>query len=132
MKYNKPNVLLIDDNETDNLISRKVLETAGFADSIHVCTSGKSALEYLENRLVEPEKLPDLLFLDINMPLVDGFLFLEEFEKLAARTKKNMEVIVLSSSDSAEDINNMAGYPSVIKFITKPMTSGIVKGLIAA
>jgi CheY-like chemotaxis protein len=128
----KPSVLLIDDNETDNLISRKILEITGYASKINICTSGVSALQYLEERIDKADELPDVLFLDINMPIVDGFVFLLEFEKLAKKMPKDIEIIVLSSSDSQEDITKMAGHPRVVKFITKPISSTAIHSLIEA
>ena len=74
-------VMLVDDNDTDNFISRRIIEITNFANSVEIKNSGKSALEYLETHKDSPENLPDYIFLDINMPIVDGFVFLYEFEK---------------------------------------------------
>jgi CheY-like chemotaxis protein len=74
-------VMLVDDNDTDNFISRRIIEITKFAGDVVIKNSGKSALEYLEDHKTTHTKLPDLIFLDINMPIVDGFVFLYEFEK---------------------------------------------------
>jgi CheY-like chemotaxis protein len=68
-------VMLVDDNDTDNFISRRIIEITKFAKNVEVKNSGKSALEYLEREQDNPAKLPDIIFLDINMPIVDGFVF---------------------------------------------------------
>ncbi|MGN6648250.1 MAG: response regulator, partial [Cytophaga sp.] len=73
-------VMLVDDNETDNFIHRRVLEMGNFSENIIVKNSGKSALEYLEANQSNPDLIPEVIFLDINMPIVDGFVFLFEFE----------------------------------------------------
>ena len=125
----KPRVLLVDDNDTDNLISRRVIELSGYASSIDVCNSGKGALELIEERLTSPELLPDVIFLDINMPIVDGFVFLYEFEILAQRITKQVDVIVLSSSDSRQDIERMQLHPRVVTFITKPLSASALRSL---
>ena len=67
-------------------------------------------------------KLPDLIFLDINMPIVDGFVFLYEFEKFDYLIKDKCKVIILSSSDNKRDIDKIVNNDHVIKFITKPLT----------
>ena len=68
-------VMLVDDNDTDNFIHKRVIELTGFAKNIIVKNSGKSALEFLESNKSNLDALPDLIFLDINMPIVDGFVF---------------------------------------------------------
>jgi CheY-like chemotaxis protein len=132
MTHTKPHVLLVDDNDTDNLISRRVLEINGYAQKITVSNSGKGALSYIEEHLTSQEELPDVIFLDINMPIVDGFVFLYEFDSLANKISKKIEIIVLSSSDSQQDIERMIKHPRVVKFITKPISSTIVQNLIEA
>jgi len=115
-------VLLVDDNDTDNFISKRIIEITKFAREVEIKSSGKSALEYLEENKEEEDKLPDIIFLDINMPIVDGFVFLYEFEKFSERIKNKCKVIILSSSDNKRDINKIVNNDHVIKFITKPLT----------
>ena len=131
MTNQKPRVLLVDDNDTDNLISRRVLEINGFASHIDVCNSGKGALTYIEEKLQTPDELPDVIFLDINMPIVDGFVFLYELEQLPLPKDKKIQIVVLSSSDSHQDIENMIQHPRVVRFITKPISTAIVRELMA-
>lgn len=132
MNESKPRVLLVDDNDTDNLISRRVIELSGYAGAIDVCNSGKGALELIEARLSNPEMLPDVIFLDINMPIVDGFVFLYEFEILAKNIHKPIDVVVLSSSDSQQDIERMQLHPRVVRFITKPLSVSAMQALMQA
>jgi CheY-like chemotaxis protein len=115
-------VMLVDDNDTDNFISKRIIEITGFAQNVEVKNSGKSALDYLEEHQDQPEKLPHLIFLDINMPIVDGFVFLYEFEKFKDAVKEKCKVIILSSSDNKRDIDKIVNNDHVIKFITKPLT----------
>ncbi|MDH3708787.1 MAG: response regulator [Cyclobacteriaceae bacterium] len=115
-------VMLVDDNETDNFISKRIIEITKFARNVIIKSSGKSALEYIGAHRNEPSKLPDLIFLDINMPIVDGFVFLYEFEKFAELVKNKCRVIILSSSDNKRDIDKIVNNDHVIKFITKPLT----------
>ncbi|MEL6533759.1 MAG: response regulator [Bacteroidota bacterium] len=115
-------VMLVDDNDTDNFISKRIIEITKFASDVEIKNSGKSALEYLEQNKEDHSRLPDIIFLDINMPIVDGFVFLYEFEKFADTVKNKCKVIILSSSDNKRDIDKIVNNDHVIKFITKPLT----------
>lgn len=115
-------VLLVDDNDTDNFISKRIIEITHFARNVEIKNSGKGALEYLEQNKDKEEMLPDFIFLDINMPIVDGFVFLYEFEKFSELVKNKCKVIILSSSDNKRDIDKIVNNENVIKFITKPLT----------
>jgi len=115
-------VMLVDDNDTDNFISKRIIEITNFAEEVIVKSSGKSALDYLNDNAGEVANLPEIIFLDINMPIVDGFVFLYEFEKFAVNIKDNCKVIILSSSDNKRDIDKIVNNDYVIKFITKPLT----------
>jgi len=115
-------VLLVDDNDTDNFISKRIIEITKFAKRVEVRNSGKSALEYLEKAQANPSELPDVIFLDINMPIVDGFVFLFEFEMFPDNIKNKCKIIILSSSNNKRDIAKIVDNEYVIKFITKPLT----------
>lgn len=117
-------VMLIDDNDTDNFISKRIIELTQFAHRVEVTSSGKGALEYLRQHQDDLANLPDLIFLDINMPIVDGFMFLYEFENLKPSVREKCKVIILSSSDNQRDINRLINNEYVIKYVTKPLTQG--------
>jgi len=115
-------VMLVDDNDTDNFISKRIIEITKFARRVEVKGSGKSALDYLKENQNNVENLPNIIFLDINMPIVDGFVFLYEFEKFNELVRSKCKVIILSSSDNKRDIDKIVNNNHVIKFITKPLT----------
>ncbi|HYG38542.1 MAG TPA: response regulator [Cytophagales bacterium] len=120
-------VMLVDDNDTDNFISKRIIEITKFAKRIEIKNSGKSALEYLEKNRNNISELPDLIFLDINMPIVDGFVFLFEFERFAEAIKNKCKIIILSSSDNKRDIDKIVNNDYVVKFITKPLTENVLE-----
>ena len=115
-------VMLVDDNDTDNFISRRIIEITKFSENVIVKNSGKDALDYLEENREMPDAIPDIIFLDINMPIVDGFVFLYEYEKFSNSVKDKCRVIILSSSDNKRDIDKIINNDFVIKFVTKPLT----------
>ncbi|MEM6846232.1 MAG: response regulator [Bacteroidota bacterium] len=115
-------VLLIDDNDTDNFISRRVIELTQFAERVVVKSSGQQALDYLQENAQTISEIPDLIFLDINMPIMDGFMFLYEFETLPADIQQKSKVIILSSSEDRRDVDKIITNQAVIKYITKPLT----------
>ena len=119
--------MLVDDNDTDNFISKRIIEITKFAHKVEVRNSGKSALDYIETNQDKPEMLPNLIFLDINMPIVDGFVFLYEFEKFNEIVKEKCKVIILSSSDNKRDIDKIVNNDHVIKFVTKPLTEAALE-----
>jgi CheY-like chemotaxis protein len=116
-------ILLVDDNETDNLITKRVIELSGRAGKIMVRNSGRSALDFLLENLTNAEALPDIIFLDINMPMVDGFSFLNEMDQFSPLLPKDINIVILSSSDSSNDIERALMHPRVLRFITKPLAS---------
>ncbi|HBH24758.1 MAG TPA: hypothetical protein DDY13_15235 [Cytophagales bacterium] len=119
-------VMLIDDNEIDNLINQKMIEAANITKHIFTHTGARSAIEFLRNiekvENVANEILPDVIFLDIDMPLMDGFQFLDEFEKLSDKTKDKCKIVMLTSSINPQDVNKSKEYSYVKKYINKPLS----------
>ena len=118
--------MLIDDDEVDNFINRRILEVNNFAEKIYVNTSGNSAIEFLQNLYVIPELadklMPKVIFVDINMPLMDGFQFIERFELLLDMAAKKSKIVILSSSANPDDKKRSKQFKNDILFLTKPLS----------
>ncbi len=121
-QYKYKNVLLIDDNEIDNFITGSVILKSYFAENAVEKSSAQAGLEYLRANQDNPDLLPEVIFLDIMMPVMDGFGFLEEFEKFDDRIKTYCKVIMLSSSESFKDLNRANSNKYVMKFLNKPLS----------
>lgn len=122
-------VMLIDDNEIDNLINQKMIESSAICQHILVHTGARSAIEFLRNieklsgAIVDAKKLiPDIILLDIDMPLMDGFQFLDEFEKLSDVVKNDIKIVMLTSSMNPNDLSRAKKSKFVSKYLNKPLT----------
>ena len=116
--------LVVDDNYIDNLVTRRLLEICNFAKNIILTESPNDAIESLRNGTV----VPDIIFLDIRMPFMDGFEFMQEFEKLDI-SKNNIKIYLLSSSLDPADIQRSSDNGYITQLIHKPLTRQILEGI---
>ncbi len=115
-------VLLVDDDEINNFISIKLIKKALLNTEIMACLNGKFAIDQLlEIQRNDPAKLPDYILLDINMPIMNGWEFLDEYKRLNIDPSGKSKVFIISSSVFSNDINKARSYPVVKDFISKPL-----------
>ncbi|MFS2187311.1 response regulator [Mucilaginibacter sp. Mucisp84] len=123
-------VLLVDDDEINNFISIKLIKKALLNTEIMACLNGKYAIEQLSDiQRKDPNKLPDYILLDINMPIMNGWEFLDEYKRLNLDPLGKSKIYIISSSVFSNDINKARSYPLVRDFISKPLNVEKIKEL---
>ena len=98
------NVLLIDDDSVFNFLNTKTLERMGIVNDIHTALNGKEALNLFNDYYQGSRQLPDIILLDLNMPIMDGFEFLEAFRKLRLSGIADVKIIIVTSSQNPKDM----------------------------
>src|SRR5688500_247546 len=128
-KFQEPakckNVLLVDEDQIDNFINERMILSTNFADEVTVKFSAMAALDHLRALKKEDAEFPAIIFLDLNMPIMDGFGFLDEVAKdneLSKHIVSKSKIIVLSSSISPADIDRASANPFVFKYLNKPLS----------
>ncbi len=119
--------ILIDDSDIDLFIQRRFLEVYNFSDTLVLYNSAEDALGWLKE--MKGEAAPDVIFLDLNMPEIDGFSFLNDFKNLPPEILSKCKIVVLTSSNSAKDREQAFSFENVIQFITKPIKQSDIEDL---
>ena len=115
-------IMLVDDDEIHSSLCYELIQKSGIASDVNIFNDAEEALEYLENNKLDLDKLPDLIFLDINMPFMDGWDFLDAYEKFSDEFEKDIILILLTSSVYKNDIERARDYKSVSEYIQTPIS----------
>lgn len=119
-------VLCVDDDTISLTISQLLLKRTGFAQEVHTAIDGSEALEYFERLFAEEADpvaaAPELILLDINMPVMNGWEFLQEYNPRFRDKLTNTHIVILSSTIDPEDFALAKQYPVVVQFISKPLS----------
>jgi len=130
MRNKLKTVLLIDDSDYDNLFHERVIRKSELVENVVIKTSGKEALDYLIENQKQSKENPDIIFLDINMPGMNGWEFLEQYQKLEESGKSKVVLIMLTSSDNPNDIAKSKEYPEITDYKIKPLSSPVLEEVI--
>ncbi len=122
MDITQYNICLIDDDRIYQFTAKKIIESTGFTQGLLSFYNGQEAIEYFNNHANDLSKLPDIIFLDINMPIKDGWQFLEEFKQLIRSIGKHITIFMVSSSVDDYDIKKSKEYEVVTDYIIKPIS----------
>lgn len=125
-------ILLVDDDEPTNFLNQMVLEELNITEHIKIAQNGREALFYLEktNSGDENFPLPGLILLDINMPAMNGWEFLQQYAQLPATQKANVVIVMLTTSLNPDDRAMAEKISEVTGFETKPMTADKIQVLL--
>jgi CheY-like chemotaxis protein len=122
-------VLVVDDDDNWCFLSKRILQKAGVGKQVITAHNGLAAIKKLETMVANGEQLPELIFLDIKMPVMDGFEFLDEITKTARLDLSQTRIFMCSSSAHLQDREKAKIYP-IAGFITKPLTTEILKDIL--
>lgn len=124
------NILLVDDDFASNFLTRSVLEEMDAAENIYVTKNGEEALQFIKSHCLESKNnCPELILLDVNMPIMDGFEFLEQFQKIEEINLHDTTVIMLTSSGRQKDIEKAKQY-NIHCYLEKPLTETNLKAIL--
>ncbi len=121
------NICIVDDDDIYQFTVVKTLELLEFEKNIKVFSDGEEALEFLLDNLDKNDELPDVIFLDINMPIMDGYQFMEEYVKIKSRLGKKTVIYMVSSSVDPVDIERAKRISDISDYIIKPIEPGKLK-----
>ena len=122
MKSKLNSVLLIDDDDITNFINKKMIVAADCALEIKAKQTAKGALSLLEDKILGNKDLPELIFLDINMPAMNGWEFIQEYKKLPQDARNQMRIVMLTTSVNPDDRSRALDTPEIDDFMTKPLS----------
>ena len=123
---------IVDDDPIFIYGTKRIIKEVDFSESVMVYNNGQEAIEGLSELSEAEEKLPDVIFLDLNMPIMNGWEFLEEFEKLSNPNLKKTIIYIISSSVDPRDLERVKNYRQVNNYILKPITPDDLEGVITS
>jgi len=119
-------VMLVDDSELNNFINQKTIEANHFANKVYLNTGSKSAIEFLKNLEIAGTEtsnfFPEVIFVDLNMPMIDGFQFIEHLKNILPNNFKAIKLVILTSSITPSDKERAQKISKEIVFLNKPLT----------
>ncbi|SHJ04586.1 Response regulator receiver domain-containing protein [Mesonia phycicola] len=111
---------IIDDDPIFVFGTKKMMQYTGFCDTFLIFKNGKEALDHLSVILIEKKPIPDIIFLDINMPVMDGWQFLEEITKIDI--SETLKIFLVTSSETQEDRDKAKKFSAIKNYVVKPIT----------
>jgi CheY-like chemotaxis protein len=125
----KPLIGIIDDDKIYQFMLHKIIDDNKLAERVVPFFDGEKAIQYLRDNYASIENIPDILFLDVNMPIMDGWQFMEEFASIKEKIKKKIVIFMLSSSLNPMDVEKASKISEVSKYLVKPIKLQEVKNI---
>jgi CheY-like chemotaxis protein len=123
-------VLLVDDDMINNFINARLIKKAEIADDLHISTNGREAITHLKARLEKQQPCHELILLDINMPVMDGFEFIDAFRKLNFSNQDQVVIVMLTTSSNPKDLEKLETL-GIGGYINKPLTPEQIKNVVS-
>lgn len=123
---------IIDDDPIFIYGTKRIMKEVNFSETILEYNNGQEALEELSQRSQAKELMPEVIFLDLNMPIMNGWEFLEEFKKLPIQNEKRIIIYIVSSSVDPRDLERVKDFKQVDKYILKPITPNDLEAVLGA
>lgn len=124
----KRNILLVDDDRVANFLSERIISAMDIAKEVRSVTNGREALKILHNH-EGAAFVPDVILLDLNMPIMNGFEFIQAFQELDLPLKDKMIIIAVTSSNNSNDIEKARSF-GIKHYLTKPISPESIKAII--
>ncbi len=123
-------ILLVDDSGADNYYHQMIIEKAKVCKAISSYSQASDALDTISDAIKKGQRLPDLIFLDINMPVIDGWEFLERYEAIVPQDSRHPVIIILSTSVNPSDHERAESHASVTAYCSKPLSADKLQGIV--
>ncbi|QRM89809.1 response regulator [Lacinutrix sp. WUR7] len=121
---------IVDDDDVYQFTIKKTINSLNIAKNIMAFSDGEEALNFMIENLHNDEELPDVILLDINMPIMDGFQFMEEYIKIKPKLDKKITIYMISSSVDASDVERANKISEVSDYIIKPIKEGQIQSIL--
>ncbi len=125
--YKHKVVLLVEDDPITIMVCDRIITMSSFSDKVVSCENGKYAIDYLKDLSSRHEAIPEIIFLDINMPVMNGWDFLEELENIKPYLANLPRIYILSSTVDPEDYKKAKTFATVVDFISKPLSKEMLE-----
>lgn len=120
-------IYIVDDDEIFQFTTRKMFQYLGQKEGVESISNGQLAIDKLKALRSDPKNLPDLILLDINMPIMDGWDFLQQYDVLKKSLPKDIKIYMISSSVDDRDLERAERNENIIKYISKPVEESAIK-----
>lgn len=122
MKHKPKSIALIDDDAIYLYGVKRIIKDAKLPQKVLTFSDGQEALDYFLEHLSNIKKLPDVIFLDLNMPVMDGWQFIKEYDTIKTKMTKDIRIYITSTSKNPEDLLRAQSLEVVTDYIVKPLT----------
>jgi CheY-like chemotaxis protein len=125
------NACIVDDDDLFQFVMRQHLERLEMVENIHKFSDGEQALTYIKSNLQQPDLLPELILLDVNMPYMDGWQFMREYVKLDLPADIKIKIYILSSSTHESDLQKAKEFPVLAGYLVKPLSKQTIQQIVS-